>query len=138
MPIPYLDTNIILRYLTKDDPDKAARAKTLIDQIAAGDLEVTTSEIVISEVVFVLSSKALYNVPRELIRDYLTALLSMKGLRLQYKRTYARALELYAAVLRLDFADALSVAHMERQKLTTILSFDTDFDNLPNITRQEP
>ena len=33
---------------------------------------------------------------------------------------------------------ALSVAHMERLKITTIVSFDRDFDRFPTIARQEP
>jgi len=138
MPVPFLDTNVIVRYITRDDPDQAERANQILDRLADGRLEATTSETIIGEVVFVLSSKALYNLPRAEIREYLSVILSMKGLQLPYKRTYVRALELYATIPRLDFADALSVAQMERQKLDTIISFDTDFDKLPTITRQEP
>jgi len=138
MPLPFLDTNLIIRYLTQDDPDQSQRAKQILDQVAAGTLQVTTSETIIGEIVFVLSSKALYNLPRDEIRRHLTNILSMKGLRLPYKRMYLRALDLYTTNPKLDFADALSVAHMERQKLSTILSFDEDFDGIPGITREEP
>ncbi len=106
--------------------------------MAAGTLQVTTSETIVGEIVFVLSSKALYNLPRVEIRRHVTNILSMKGLRLPYKRMCFRALELYATNPKLDFADAMSVAHMERRKLSTILSFDEDFDSVPGITRQEP
>ena len=138
MPLPFLDTNLMIRYLTRDDPSQAQRAKQMIDQVAAGTLQATTSETIIGEIVFVLSSKALYNLPRVEIRRHVTNILSMKGLRLPYKRMYFRALEVYATNPKLDFADALSVAHMERRKLSTILSFDEDFDSVPGITRQEP
>ena len=122
MPLPFLDTNIFIRFLTQDDPDQSARAKRVLDQVAAGALEVTTSETIIGEVVFVLSSKALYNLPRDQIRVHLTALLNLRGLRLPYKRMYLRALELYALNPKLDFADALSVAQMEQRRLSTIIS----------------
>ena len=138
MVLSYLDTNIIIRYLTQDDPDQSVRAQQLLDQVAAGTLQVTTSETIIGEVVLALSSKALYNLPRDQIRTHLSGILSLKGLHLPYRRMYLRALELYATTPRLDFADALSVAQMERQKLSTILSFDGDFDGIPGITRQEP
>lgn len=138
MPVPFLDTNIFVRYITRDDPAQAERANQILDRLADGSLAATTSETIIGEVVFVLSSKVLYNLPRTRIREYLSVILSMKGLQLPYKRTYIRALELYATIPRLDFADALSVAQMERQKLDTIISFDADFDNLPTITREEP
>ena len=138
MDLPFVDTNIIIRYLTQDDPDQAARAKQVLDQVAAGTLLVTTSETIIGELVFVLSSPRLYDLPRDEIRDHLTAILCMRGLRVPHKRMYLRALELYATTPRLDFADALAIAHMERSKLTTILSFDTDFDGIPGLTRREP
>lgn len=138
MDLPFLDTNIVIRYLTQDDPDQSARAKALLDQVEAGELQVTTSETVLGELVFVLSSKRLYNLPREEIRAYLGAFLGLKGLRLPNKRMYLRALELYATISRLDFAGALHVAEMERRKLTTIISFDEDFDGIEGITRREP
>ncbi len=130
MDLPFLDTNIVIRYLTQDDPDQSARAKALLDQVEAGEIQVTTSETVLGELVFVLSSKRLYNLPREEIRAYLGAFLGLKGLRLPNKRMYLRALELYATIPRLDFAGALHVAEMEQRKLTTIISFDEDFDGI--------
>lgn len=135
--LAFLDTNVIIRYLTRDDPAQGARAKQLLDQVAAGTITVTTSETVIGEVVFVLSSKALYNLPRDRIRTHLSAILSLKGLRIAHKRMYLRALDLYVAVPRLDFADALSVAEMERRQLSTIISFDRDFDSITGVDRQE-
>lgn len=138
MDLPFLDTNVVIRYLTQDDPDQSKRAKAILDQVQAGKLQVTTSETVLGELVFVLSSKRLYQLPREEIRMYLSAIIGMKGLRLANKRMYLRALELYATLPRLDFADALSVAEMERRKLTTIISFDEDFDGIEGITRREP
>lgn len=38
----------------------------------------------------------------------------------------------------LDFSDALLVATAEATGITSLLSYDTDFDALPGITRQEP
>jgi predicted nucleic acid-binding protein len=34
--------------------------------------------------------------------------------------------------------DALIVAHMQRDKSSVVLSFDRDFDRIPQITRREP
>lgn len=136
-PTFFLDANIVLRYLTQDNPDQAARAYALLQQVEAGTLVVTTSEAVIAEIVHVLSSKALYNVPRDEIRTRLTAFIMLKGLKIQHKRTYLRALDVYVGT-NIDFVDALSIAQMERTKMITILSFDRDFDRIPGIARQEP
>jgi predicted nucleic acid-binding protein len=60
----FIDTNVFLRFLTRDDFAKAERVKALLEQAEKGEVELTTSESVISELVFVLSSSNLYNVGR--------------------------------------------------------------------------
>lgn len=133
----FLDTNIFLRYLTRDDPIKAQRCYELFQRIKRKEIRVTTSESVLAEVVYVLSSRTLYNQPRENIRALLLPIVSLPNLRVPHRRAFLRALELYAGTL-LDFEDALSVAHIERMKLSTILSYDEDFDRIKNIQRREP
>lgn len=135
--VVFLDTNILIRYLTKDDPEKAARAYAFLLQVEQGTTLATTAEAVIAEVVYVLSSKTLYNVPRPTIRQRLIAIIDLPGLRLPNKPIYRRALDLYATT-NLDFVDCVVVAQMERAKLTRLLSFDRDFDTIPGITRVEP
>ncbi|MCL5265030.1 MAG: PIN domain-containing protein [Chloroflexi bacterium] len=135
--VEFLDANVIIRYATNDQPDHAARAKNLFEQVEQGKRAVTTCEGVLVEAVYVLSSKKLYNRSREEIRDYLTSLLDLAGLQLQHKRTYVRALDLYASS-KLSFVDALEVAHMERSGIQTILNFDTHFDGISTVTRREP
>ena len=135
--IAFLDTNIFIRYLTRDDPDKAARAYALLLEVERGERLVMTTEAVLTEVVHALSSKALYNVPRPIIRQRLYDLLGLSGLRLRDKRVYRRALDLYVQ-RNLDFVDCLIVAQMERAKVATLISFDRGFDRIPGITRVEP
>jgi predicted nucleic acid-binding protein len=109
----------------------------LFQAAARKDITLTTSESVISEVVYVLSSKRLYDLPREEIRRLLYPLLSLPGLKLVHRKMYLRALDLYAAY-SLDFEDALTVAQMERQQLSELYSYDRHFDQIPWITRLEP
>ncbi len=133
----FLDTNIFIRYLTQDDPDKAARAYALLQRIEQGTQRATTTEAVLTEIVYVLSSKRLYQVPRPVIRQRLNALLDLRGLALRNKGVYRRALDLYAST-GLDFEDCLIVGQMEHAGLTRLASFDTGFDAIPGITRVEP
>ena len=137
MELKFLDANPILRLLTQDQPAQSAAARLLFEQVSSGNLQVTTSESIIVEVVQVLSSKVLYNIPRHEIQRDLNVILALKGLRLAAKRSYRRALELYASS-NVDFVDALTVAQMERQRIKTILSFDRDFDRFPSVVREEP
>ena len=133
----FLDTNLIIRYLTKDNPDQAARAYRIFQQLETGKMTAATCEGVLVEAVQVLASKSLYNVPRPEIRKHLSTIIQLQGLKLPNKRTYLRALDLYATT-NLDFVDVLIVAHMERTNTSTVLSFDKDFNRIQGITRKEP
>jgi predicted nucleic acid-binding protein len=137
MTLSYLDTNIFLRFLTRDDPDKAKRAYTLFMEVQDGKRTVTTVDVVLAEVVYVLASKALYNLPRADIRAKLTPILNLKGVLLPGKRTWKRALEVYATTT-LDLADAYLVAVVERHTNTDIMSFDNDFKKLAHVPHREP
>ena len=52
----FLDTNVILRFLTRDDEEKADACLRLFQRVQRGDEELVTCEAVVSEVVYVLSS----------------------------------------------------------------------------------
>ena len=39
---------------------------------------------------------------------------------------------------RRQFEDAVIVAQMERQRITEVVSYDTDFDRIRSIERKEP
>lgn len=135
MALRFLDANIIIRHITKDNEVLSKKAYQILKRIEAGTLTATMCESILTECVFVLSSRNLYDLPREKIKTALDLILSLRGLKLPHKKTYRRALEIYAST-NLDFPDALAVAHMERLGLTEILSFDEDFDTLTGITRR--
>ena len=135
--MPFVDTNIFIRYLTKDDLDKAQACFELFNQAASNQVALTTTEAVITEVVYVLSSKKTYGLARHEIRARLYPLLSVSGLQLSHRQTYLRALDLYT-LYALDFEDAVIVAQMERQKIKDLYSYDRGFERISGITRQEP
>jgi uncharacterized protein len=133
----FLDTNIVLRYLTRDLPEQAQRCRDLLMRVDAGEVEITTSESVIAEIVYVLSSPRTYALPRTRVRELLEPVLHLRGLKLEHRTTYLRALALYVAH-PIDFEDAVSAAHMERLGISDIVSYDHHFDGLPCICRVEP
>lgn len=133
----FVDTNIFIRYLTGDDPLKAKACLQLFQKARENKITLTTSEAVIAEVVFVLSSKNLYNVPRIEIHTRLSGILALSGLKLPYRPQYQRALDLYVS-FPIDFEDALIVAQVERQKIKEVYSYDHDLDQTESIRRVEP
>src|SRR5215211_7043145 len=122
-PIGFVDTNVIIRYMTQDEPAMAEAAKRLFEQAQSGAMTITTCEAVITEVVHILSSKALYNLPRAEIKKHLRNFLSMKGLTVDNKSVYLRALDLYASI-NVDFVDALAIEHTRQAKLGLLWTFD--------------
>ena len=98
----------------------------------------TTSEAVLVEVVYVLSSGRLYDLPRDRIRALLAGVLSLRGLHIPGKRRYLEALDLYADRASLSFVDALTAAQVRRLPDATLVSFDRAFDRIEGLTRREP
>lgn len=135
----FLDTNVILRYLTRDDESKADACYRLFQRVKQGEEELFTCEAIVAEVTYVLSSpRAPYQLSHGEVRDRLLPILILRGLKLPQKRTCLRALDLYASSPFLDFEDALAVAHMEQRGVAEIVSYDKDFDRLTGIRRTEP
>lgn len=135
----FLDTNVILRFLTKDDEEKAQASFELFRRVSLGEEELFTCEAIVAEVVFVLvSRRGPYRLTHEEIRDRLVPILTLRGLRLPQKRIYLAALDLFASASFLDFEDALAIAHMQRQGIGEIVSYDRDFDRISGVQRVEP
>lgn len=134
----FIDTNIFVRYLTGDDAAKSEACYRLFQRVQTGEESVTTAEVIIAEVAYVLSSPSLYHLANDEIAARLSPILSLRNFQLRYKRTYLRALDIYSNYPALDFKDALAVAHMERQRISEIVTYDRDFDRVPGVKRTEP
>ena len=133
-----LDANIFLRHLTGDDSNKAKACRDLFVRVRDGKEEVTATEAVIAEVVFVLRSRKHYDVPAETVRDLMAPILNLPGLSIAHKTVHLRALDLMATRGELDYEDALSVVHAKRQGIGEIYSYDSDFDAIDGLERVEP
>lgn len=108
-----IDTNIIVRFLTSDDPEQAAKAKRLI---AAGDIFVATSVLLESE--WVLRSG--YGFTAGKIVDALRSFAGLPGVTVEDAPLLSRALDW--AEQGLDFADALHLSRAEG--CSAFMSFD--------------
>ena len=137
MSDPYVDTDVIIRLVTGDDPAKQAQAAELFQDVEDGKLTVRAPVTVIADAVFVLCSKRLYNVPRPQAAAALTRLVRIPGFRVDRRRTMIAALNLFGST-RLDFGDCMLIASMRESGSTVLYSYDTDFDRFAPITRHEP
>jgi predicted nucleic-acid-binding protein len=134
---PYVDTDVIIRFLTGDDLAKQAEAASLFDAVEAGTLSLAAPDTVITDAVYVLSSPRLYRLPRTEIRSLLVPLLRLSGLHVENKRAVIQALDIYAATT-LDFGDAMIVGAMRQTGSDVVYSYDQDFDRISGLTRAGP
>ena len=134
----FVDANVIVRYLTRDDEKKAEAVYHLLQRVKTGSEQITTTEAILTEIVYVLSSPRLYGLEPGEIRARLVPVLKLRGLKLPYKQTYLNALDLYVTHPFLDFEDALALAQMDRLKIEEILTYDWDFDRVSSIRWSEP
>jgi predicted nucleic-acid-binding protein len=112
-----LDTNLLLRLLTNDDPPQARRVADLIDASSACFVPIT----VVLELEWVL--RGAYQLPREAIIAALRGLIAIRHLHLEQEEQVLQALEAYGQGL--DFADALHLLRSEG--CAALVSFDRTF-----------
>jgi predicted nucleic acid-binding protein len=133
----FVDTDVVIRLITGDDPVKQAAAESLFAQVETGAITLRAPDTVIADAVFVLSSTRLYALPRPLVRDKIAHLVSLPAFLVHNRRLLLRALDIFATT-NLDFGDAMIVATMERRGAGIVYSYDRDFDRMPGIVRREP
>ena len=133
----FVDTDVIIRLLTGDDPTKQQAAAALFERVERGDVQLRAPVTVIAGAVYVLASKRLYARDRAEIAEMLSVLVRLPGFRTDNQRTVLRALELYGGN-PVDFVDALLVAAMEQAEVTDVYTYDRDFARFSRITALLP
>ena len=111
-----VDTNVVVRYLTGDDPGQAARARAVID---AGDVCVSTTVLLESEWVL----RSVYGLSRTEVAAALRAFAGLPGLSVESPAVLSEALD--HAERGMDFADALHLGAAARCE--ALLTFDLRF-----------
>ena len=113
------DTNNLVRYLTGDDEKSAAEAKEII----RNGIEIIPETI--PEILYVLTSKSLYAIPRMAASEAIIVLLD--EISVEKKETIIQALIIYSET-KLDYVDCLLIAEGLSAN-TEIISFDKKLMN---------
>jgi uncharacterized protein len=77
-----IDTNVFIRYLTRDDPVKAAACRSHFLRVENGDEEIATCEAIVTEIVHILSARGHYGLSPADLRARVRPMLQLKGLKL--------------------------------------------------------
>ena len=127
----FVDTNILVRHLSGDPPEMAARATTYL----ASETELYLADLIVAETIYVLQS--FYKAPREQIATAMRSLVAMRSVVTVDPALLLRAIEVYETE-RIDFAEAYLVACAESTGVNRVASFDKTIDRVGTIERIEP
>lgn len=122
-----VDTNLVVRLVTWDDPEQAARAR---EQFEVGPLWLAKTVLLETEWVLRYS----YELDRETILAAFWKLLGYRPLHVEDRETVLRALSWYGEGL--DLADALHLASSARAD--AFLTFDGSFAKRASVLQTRP
>lgn len=127
----FVDTNVLVRHLTGDPPDLAARATALLGT----ERELLLTDLVVAETVYVLES--FYAAPRDQVSEAVRSLVAFDSIVCVDPALLLRAVEVYETD-RIDFAEAYLVACAETTGVGMVASFNRSIDRVSTIERIEP
>lgn len=116
------DTNMLLRYLLKDDPDQYETALEYFEKVRSGRERALILEGVLVESIYILTRH--YNVSRTDAANALAGLLLYKGVVNPEKGALLDALATYAAT-RLDPVDCILLSRSRSDSLR-LVTFDKE------------
>ncbi len=126
-----LDTNVLVRFLVRDDRTQARKAKALVDRLDDRDEPAYVSDVVLCELVWVLTRS--YGFGRNQVALALQQLAAAKQLRFDSVDNVFRALAAYQQG-KGDFADYLIREHARAAGCDTVMTFDQKLIGEPMFT----
>lgn len=126
-----LDTNILVRLITRDDPSQAAAVDALL---SIPDEAYFLSDLVLAELAWVLSRS--YGFSRAEIAEVLTALLDRLDVVFEDEASVRAAVRLYAGGL--DLADGLIFEKARAAGCSALASFDESLRRLDPVFIRRP
>lgn len=127
----FVDTNTLVRHLTGDPADMAARATAYLEV----ETDLLLTDLVVAETVYVLES--FYEAPRVQVAEAIRSLLASESVVTVDPALLLRAVEVYETG-RIDFAEAYLVVCAESTGINKVASFDRSIDRIGTVERVEP
>ena len=131
----FVDTNVIIRFLTNDIPQKADACEEVFKKAVEKKEIIFTTDTVIAEIVWVLES--FYELQKEEIQSKVEKILNTPNLVCPNKDLILRALALYREK-NIDYIDAYNALILKEKGVDELYSYDKDYDRIDWLTRLEP
>ncbi|HEV8238733.1 MAG TPA: type II toxin-antitoxin system VapC family toxin [Thermoanaerobaculia bacterium] len=126
-----LDTNVLVRYLTQDDPQQARAANAVIARAVEESSRLRVDDVVVCEVVWVL--RHAYRFDRRTISSTLDKVLSTGLFAFEDRERLRQALDDYRGS-RGDFADYVIGRRNLSSGCESTVTFDRDLESSPAFT----
>jgi len=131
----FLDTNIFIRFLTDDVPEKVDACEEIFKKAVEKQETLFTTDLVIAEIVWVLES--FYELPKNEIQDKVEKILNTPNLICPHKDLILSALMLYSEK-NIDYIDAYNALILKENGIVELYSYDKHYDRIDWLTRLEP
>lgn len=115
-----IDTNVLLDFRLKRQPG-FAKAQKLISEVLSKKIQILIPNIVFPEIEWVLRSY--YKQPKDLIVNFLEALLVLEGVILEDKSGMQQSVNIFRET-SLKFTDAIILVQVQKFKPDEFLTFD--------------
>ena len=125
-----IDTNVLVRFLVRDDEAQAASARALLEPLTADQPGFICREVIL-ELVWVLERA--YGFPREQIADVLEQLVSTDVLVMEASADVAQAAFKYRTGSA-GFSDLMILAAAERSHALPLYTFDQKAARMEGVT----
>lgn len=125
-----IDTNVLVRFLVRDDEAQFERARKLIKREVAAGRRVFVNQLVLMETEWVLRSW--YAIPKNQIIEAISGLLDATDVQFEDEASIEEALFIWKDSTA-DFADCLIGAKNRRMGCRATASFDVKASKLPGF-----
>ncbi len=122
-----IDANILVRYLVRDDPDQARRAKKLLQETLSADEPGLVTIATLVELGWVLGKA--YKIPADEVRQIVSRLLDTPQIVFEQSAVVQRALALELS----DLADAIIHEAGRESGCDKTLTFDRNFARIDGV-----
>ncbi|MDF0729009.1 PIN domain-containing protein [Cytobacillus sp. S13-E01] len=125
----YADTNLIIRFLTNDDPVQSPIALEVFQEVVNGKITLILTSHIVAECCWVLESSRYKYTPKD-IASKLSQIIESPGIKVDEKEVLLSSLEAYHS-MNVDFIDAYLSTLASKNKKSVITWNKKHFKRLP-------
>lgn len=132
----FVDTNVLLRYLTKDNDVSCKACEKLLEKASRKEIVLYVLPVAVMEMVWVLEKHYLFS--KKKIRELIEAIINTPELRVEMQDVFMKALKVYEEK-NIKFADALMGRWGIDKGLATVYTYDVkDFKRIEGLEVRKP